>query len=149
LSVRWLTCPRTMGSDTLQAAGFTGIEQVGAVDATPSAEVTKAAVRAFCEADVDLILFCGGDGTPRDVCSLTGTETPVLGIPAGVKMYSGVFGVTPERTAEICHRFLRGEIGVAPAEVLDLDEEQYRQDAWAVRLHMSATTPFEPSYMQT
>lgn len=149
LSVRWLTCPHTMGYDTLHAAGFAAIDQVGAADARPSAEVTKAAVRQFCTARVDLILFCGGDGTARDICSVAGTQTPVLGIPAGVKMYSGVFGVTPERAAEICHRFLRGEIGSAPADVLDLDEERYRQGEWAVRLHMSATTPFEPSYMQT
>jgi predicted polyphosphate/ATP-dependent NAD kinase len=148
-AVRWLTCPGSMGLDVLKAAGFETTEQVGQPDAVASAATTKAAVRAFRDAGVDLILFCGGDGTARDICSVAGTATPVLGIPAGVKMYSGVFGVTPARAAEICHRFLRGELGLASAEVLDLDEEKYRHGEWAVRLLMSAMTPFEPSYLQT
>jgi predicted polyphosphate/ATP-dependent NAD kinase len=153
-TVKWLTGPGSMGLDSLKAAGFAAIEQVGGTDGQPSAQIpsaeaTKAAVRAFLDARVDLILFCGGDGTARDICSVAGSAAPVLGIPSGVKMYSGVFGVTPVRTAEICHRFLRGEIGVAPIEVLDLDEEKYRQGIWAIRLHMTATTPFEPSCLQT
>jgi predicted polyphosphate/ATP-dependent NAD kinase len=72
----------------------------------------------------------------------------VLGIPAGVKMYSGVFGVTPVRTAQILMRHVAGEIGLATVEVVDLDEEKYRRDQWAVRLYMSARTPFEPAYVQ-
>jgi predicted polyphosphate/ATP-dependent NAD kinase len=63
-------------------------------------------------------------------------------------MYSGVFGVTPARTAEVLLRFLKDEIGLADAEVVDLDEEKYRADEWAVRLYMSARTPFEPTRVQ-
>jgi predicted polyphosphate/ATP-dependent NAD kinase len=63
-------------------------------------------------------------------------------------MYSGVFGVAPARTAEIMLRYLRQEIGLASVEVLDLDEEKYRHDEWAVRLYMSAKSPFEPTYVQ-
>ncbi len=40
-----------------------------------SAEDTKAACRAFLEQGVDLILFCGGDGTARDVASVAGQVT--------------------------------------------------------------------------
>jgi predicted polyphosphate/ATP-dependent NAD kinase len=113
-----------------------------------SAEDTKQAARSFVRSGVDLVLFCGGDGTARDICDVTGQGTPVLGIPSGVKMYSGVFGVTPTRTAEIVVRFLKGEIGLADVEVLDLDEDRYRRDEWAVRLYMSARAPFEPTYVQ-
>jgi len=79
---------------------------------------------------------------------VTGEATPVLGIPAGVKMYSGVFGVTPARTADILWRYLSREIGLASVEIVDLDEEKYRRDEWAVRLYMSARAPFEPTYVQ-
>lgn len=146
--VRWLTCSGAMGFEALIAAEFPMIDLVHECSGEPSARDTEIAVEKFVAAGVDLILFCGGDGTARDICSIAGDATPVLGIPSGVKMYSGVFGITPARTAEICLRFLAGEIGVASAEVLDLDEEKYRRGEWAVRLYMSASTPFEPSYTQ-
>ncbi len=84
------------------------------------------------------MLFCSGDGTARDICGVTGETTPILGIPSGVKMYSGVFGVTPGRTADILMRYLAGEIGLADAEMVDLDEEKYRRDEWAVRLYIAS-----------
>jgi predicted polyphosphate/ATP-dependent NAD kinase len=137
-----------MGADALGAAGFASSELVHAPKGPPSAEDTRLAVQAFLARHVDLVLFCGGDGTARDICAVAGKGTPVLGIPSGVKMYSGVFGITPAHTANLVLRFCRGEIGVADAEVLDLDEEKYRGDEWAVRLYMSARTPFEASSLQ-
>jgi predicted polyphosphate/ATP-dependent NAD kinase len=146
--IQWLTCAGEMGGDALRAAGFEDMQPIHEPKRACSAEDTRQAVCAFIASRADLVLFCGGDGTARDVCSLTGKDTPVLGIPAGVKMYSGVFGVTPARTAEVLLRFLKGEIGLADAEVVDLDEEKYRADEWAVRLYMSARTPFEPTRVQ-
>jgi predicted polyphosphate/ATP-dependent NAD kinase len=64
-------------------------------------------------------------------------------------MYSGVFGITPAHTAEILLGYLVGEIGLAQVEIVDLDEERYRRDEWAVRLYMSARAPFEPSGVQS
>jgi hypothetical protein len=98
----------------------------------------------FIASGVDLVVFCGGDVTARDICSITGQATPILGIPAGVKMYSGVFGVTPHRTAEILARYLAQQIGLARVEIVDLDEDKYRKDESAVRLYMSARCPFDP-----
>jgi predicted polyphosphate/ATP-dependent NAD kinase len=146
--VEWLTADGDMGSDALRNAGFAAIEIVPRASGASSALDTKAAVERFLAAGVDLVLFCGGDGTARDVCSVAGETTPILGIPAGVKMYSGVFGVTPARTAEIFRRYLHHEIGLAEVEIVDLDEDKYRRDEWAVRLYMSARTPFEPTYVQ-
>jgi predicted polyphosphate/ATP-dependent NAD kinase len=147
-AIRWSTVAGDMGHDALAAAGFTTVEVIHAPAGRPSAEDTRAATRKFLAAGVDLILFCGGDGTARDICAIAGEATPVLGIPAGVKMYSGVFGVTPVRTAQILTRHVAGEIGLATVEVVDLDEEKYRRDQWTVRLYMSARTPFEPAYVQ-
>jgi len=148
-AIDWLTAAGNMGCDALRKAGFTRIEVVHTASSEPTAQDTRAVVERFLSAGVELVLFCGGDGTARDICSITGEATPVLGIPAGVKMYSGVFGITPARTAEILLRHLMQQIGLASAEIVDLDEERYRRGEWAVRLHMAARTPFEPSCVQT
>lgn len=149
LTIEWLTASGGMGHDTLQSAGFPASEVAHTAAPEPSAQDTRMAVAKFLAAGVDLVLFCGGDGTARDICAVTGEATPVLGIPAGVKMYSGVFGVTPAATAEILMRYLAHEIGLARVEIVDLDEDKYRRDEWAVRLYMSAQTPFEPTYLQS
>jgi predicted polyphosphate/ATP-dependent NAD kinase len=148
-AIEWLTASGDMGEDALRAAGFAGIEVVYAASHEPCAGDTEAAVEKFVGAGVDLIWFCGGDGTARDICAVTGQATPVLGIPSGVKMYSGVFGVTPAHSAEILMRYLSHDIGLAQAEIVDLDEDKYRRDEWAVRLYMMSRTPFEPTYLQT
>lgn len=147
--IQWVTCSGRMGADTLTEAGFTGIETAYEAGEPPTANDTMAAVRRFLERRVDLILFCGGDGTARDICSVDGQGTPILGIPAGVKMYSGVFGVSTARTAEILMKFLEGRLASAEADVLDLDEERYRQGEWFVQLYYAALTPYEPTYSQS
>ena len=148
-AVEWLTASGVMGHDALRTVGFAMIETVHSASINPSALDTKAVVERFLASGIDLIVFCGGDGTARDICSVTGETTPILGIPAGVKMYSGVFGITPMRTAGILMRYLTKEIGLAQAEIVDLDEDKYRRDEWAIRLYMSAQTPHEPTYVQS
>jgi len=147
--VQWVTCAGVMGARALEEAGFAGLEVVHDAGDETTVKDTETAVGKFLEAGVDLILFCGGDGTARDICKAAGSDMPILGIPSGVKMYSGVFGVTPARTAEILMAFLEGRLSLAEADVLDLDEEKYRRGEWAVRLYHTANTPFEPTYSQT
>jgi NAD+ kinase len=50
------------------------------------------------------------------------SETPTLGIPAGVKIYSGVFGATPSAAGRIAATYT----GVAEREVNDIDEDAFR-----------------------
>ena len=95
-----------------------------------TAEHTARAVRAFVSgggADpVDLVLFVGGDGTATDVAAAleaVGSEVPMLGVPAGVKVYSSVFAVSPEDAAEVAAAFSRTE----RREVMDIDEDAYRE----------------------
>lgn len=146
--IEWLTCSAAMGEDVLRQAGFSAIEVVHRAAAVPSRVDTASAAKAFVAAGVELILFCGGDGTARDIASVAGEVTPILGIPSGVKMFSGVFGVTPARTAEIVLGFVAGELQTATVDVLDLDEERYRCGELAMRLFCSARTPFEPTRTQ-
>ncbi|MCB1546235.1 MAG: ATP-NAD kinase family protein [Hyphomicrobiaceae bacterium] len=147
-AVRWLTCAGSMGGDVLSQAGFETVEIVYVPKPASDAGDTAAAVQAMLAAGAELILFCGGDGTARDIAAAAGRRVPVLGIPSGVKMYSGVFGTTPARTADILVGFLEGRLEAVEAEVLDLDEERYRAGEWAVRRHQVALTPYEPNYTQ-
>jgi predicted polyphosphate/ATP-dependent NAD kinase len=116
-----------LGEDVARAAGFEP-EVLGGVqpDATTAAD-TVAAARLLCAVPVDLLLFAGGDGTARDICAAIGTSVPALGIPAGVKMHSGVYAVSPEAAGEIVAQLVSGAlVDVAEAEVRDLDEDQFR-----------------------
>lgn len=147
-SIRWLTCAGDMGDSALKAAGFDNIEIVHEPESETTGEDTKTATLAFIEKGAELIVFCGGDGTAKDICSVTKTGTPILGIPSGVKMYSGVFGVTPAKTAEILGDFLEGHLTLTEVEILDLDEDKYREGEWSVRLFGTAKTPYESTLVQ-
>ncbi len=151
-NIDWLTCSAEMGETLLKDAGY-GFKVVFILpDNMPkksSQNDTLAAAKSFMDKGVELIVFCGGDGTARDIVSVVGKDVPVLGIPSGVKMYSGVFGISPARTAEVLASFLKGEIGTAEVEIMDLDEDKYRQGDWSVRLYYSAMTPFESTLVQS
>ncbi len=86
---------------------------------------------------VDVLLFAGGDGTARDI--LRGawvSESPVLGIPAGVKVQSAVFATSPRAAGQIAAEYLAsGNRRSVEREVLDLDEEAYRSGDVRPRLH--------------
>jgi predicted polyphosphate/ATP-dependent NAD kinase len=112
-----------------------------------TAHDTKAACKAFVEKSVDLILFCGGDGTARDVASAAGVVT-ILGIPAGVKMHSGVFAISPQAAAELTLSYARGDLKVRETEIVDVDEELYRQGELQTRLYSTAKTPYKPALVQ-
>lgn len=86
------------------------------------------------DSGVDLIMFAGGDGTARDVLEAIGSTTAVLGIPAGVKMQSGVFATGPAVGGALATAFLAGAAQTINAEVVDLDEALYAQGVVASRL---------------
>lgn len=149
VEIVWLTCAGPMGSDHLAGAGFDDVTILWEPGPTTSAADTERAAARFIEAGAELIVFCGGDGTARDVVSVTGDAVPILGIPAGVKMFSGVFGVSPDHTARILFDHLAGRLELAEVDILDIDEERYRHGELAIRLYATARTPFEPSLTQT
>nr|MDO8113734.1 ATP-NAD kinase family protein [Candidatus Sigynarchaeota archaeon] len=101
---------------------------------------------------VDIIAFVGGDGTARDVLEGMGAGSkrvvPVIGIPAGVKIHSAVFGITPAHAALVMLKFLAGEIGVGEGEVMDIDEEAFRNNRVEARLYGYLQIPQEPAFMQ-
>jgi len=80
------------------------------VDYVPGTRTTARdtifAARALREAGVDLLMFVGGDGTARDVVEAVGQGIPTLGVPAGVKVYSACYAITPAAAGDIAHTFL-------------------------------------------
>ncbi|WP_246999319.1 ATP-NAD kinase family protein [Halosolutus gelatinilyticus] len=132
--------PRTGGEGTADATnGAAGPSRsIDPAEPGTSAADTRNAVRAFLDRGVDLVLFVGGDGTAVDVAEVLdadGAETPMLGVPAGVKIYSSVFGVTPADAGRIAAEFDR----VEDREVNDIDEAAYREGE--VRTELKAVVP--------
>jgi len=151
LDVRWLAPAGEMGANVLAGAGVpdSDVEIVYSPRSdTTTRDDTTFVCKIFQARNVELVLFCGGDGTARDVFTALEGKIPMLGIPAGVKMHSGVFGTTPEATARILSDFLDGALAFADVEIMDLDEEKYRDGEWNLKLFGTARTPFEPSFIQ-
>lgn len=144
----WLTCGGPMGEEVLRRAGVAA-EVVLPCSPPTTAEDTRKACREFLARKVDLIVFVGGDGTARDIASVVGQSVPIVGVPAGVKMHSAVFGLHPSSVAAILADFVDGTTATVDAEVLDLDEEKYRQGEWVVRLYHTAKTLHQPTLIQT
>jgi len=137
-----------MGEDAAREVGFDPVvvgtpESDGKADPKPTdttAADTRRAVRGFVEADVDLILFVGGDGTAVDVAETLAnldSEIPIIGVPAGVKIYSSVFAVRPRAAGHIAATFTDIETG----EVNDVDEDAYREAEVSTELRAIARTP--------
>ena len=111
-----------------------------------SAEVTAKFVKSH---EPDLFLYAGGDGTTRDIVEALGDrDTPLVGVPGGVKMHSGCFATTPKAAAEVVWSFVTGDLMLARTEVMDLDEEVYLKGEWKVRMYGEAFTPASPRWMQ-
>ena len=111
-------------------------------------EDTVETAKRIVKEDVDLLIFCGGDGTARDVLNAVDKQVPVLGVPTGVKMHSAVFAVDPKAAARIASRFLRKQLPLWEAEVMDIDEEAFRRGRVSARLHGYLLTPYEPNLIQ-
>ena len=118
-----LAAPGPMGADVATASGV----PVQAVDLEIGPETTPAdtehAARLLADAGAALLLFAGGDGTAGDIINAVGRAVPILGIPSGVKMRSGVFAPSPEMAGDLAAEFIgRADRRVTTAEVLDAVE---------------------------
>ncbi len=140
--ILFLTASGPMGKRCLDECSLDSRVVYSAPPKTGSIDTIEVS-RAFIAQGVDLILFCGGDGTARDVAEAAGT-TPILGIPAGVKMHSGVFAASPQAAADLAKRFVNGELRLRETEIVDVDEELYRAGILQTRLYALARTPYLP-----
>jgi predicted polyphosphate/ATP-dependent NAD kinase len=145
-----LTCPGIMGEEEARAGSFPVKTLPMKIGKETTAEDTKAAVNLLMTTNVDLIVFVGGDGTAKDIFdAMQGCEAvPVLGVPSGVKMYSGIFAVSPADAVEVVLAFARKQGETTELEIMDTDENAIRGDAFAVKLHGYLKGPFLPARIQ-
>ena len=68
--------------------------------------------------------------------------TPIIGIPCGVKMYSGVFAVSPAAAGSIAAAVVQGgRVSIAQRDVVDISEDQIRAGIVEATLFGTAPTP--------
>ncbi len=147
LPIEFVTCSGIMGESALNAVGLTSQVVYKAKPETDS-EDTRTSVAMFIDEGAEIIIFVGGDGTARDVLSVVGTTIPILGVPAGVKMHSAVFLNTPQALSQVIQSFLISRTS-EEADVMDIDEEAFRDGKVISRLFGVARVPDDCLHMQT
>lgn len=147
---RLLTGAGDQGEDVARAAGLDPVVVYRPLPGASRPEDTRNAALVMAAADVDLLLFAGGDGTARDVLESVGDRVPILGIPSGVKMYSAVFATNPQNAGSLAAHVIAGEFRVRfrEAEVMDIDEAAMRSDQVSARLYGYALSPHERYLVQ-
>lgn len=110
---------------------------------------TIAAAKEMEHANVDLLLFAGGDGTARDIFTGIETRLPALGIPAGVKIHSPVYANTPKKAGQLAVAyFLDSRPTLRLEEVVDLDEAALRNGQVVTSLFGYLRVPYKKEYLQ-
>ncbi|WP_440977766.1 ATP-NAD kinase family protein [Sedimentibacter sp. LTW-03] len=147
--VEIVTCSGDMGENALKKYNFNArIIYFPRSENTTSSDTVEAA-RIMKNEDVDLLVFTGGDGTAKNIYEGAGESTTAIGIPAGVKIHSSVFAKTPGRAGELAKLFIEGKTTLTKeAEVLDIDECEYRKGNVNTRLFGYLTVPVERKFMQ-
>ncbi|MCA0893872.1 ATP-NAD kinase family protein [Microbulbifer agarilyticus] len=148
-SLQIVTFAGDMGEELAASLGFT-VEVIGAAAgdrSTPrDSELAAAAIR---DAGADLIVFAGGDGTARNMVNALGDGFPVLGIPAGVKMHSACFAISPRAAGEVLRRLMAGElVDLHQREVRDIDEKSFREGRVSTRYYGELLVPEEGHFLQ-
>ena len=149
-SLRISTCPGAMGESVV--AGLVcnlNTLELPRREFSVAAD-TRAAAAWMREQGIDLLLFAGGDGTARDIYDAVGESVPVLGVPAGVKMHSGVFAVSPEAAGEVLFAMMSGQlVDLRNREVRDIDETGLREGRVRSRYYGQLRTPEFGHYVQS
>jgi predicted polyphosphate/ATP-dependent NAD kinase len=139
-----------MGEMTAQALGFKTqvVFQTDKPEYT-TAEDTENTVKALLAEHIDILLFAGGDGTARNVCKIVGDKFPVLGIPAGCKIHSGVYAVTPKAAGRVVEMMLTNQlVTLIEADVMDIDESLFREGIVKAKRYGEMQIPAELRYVQ-
>ncbi|MCW8833553.1 MAG: ATP-NAD kinase family protein [Colwellia sp.] len=147
-----------MGEQSALALGF----HVELSYQTQSGEQTQAhdteqAVAALLTQQVDIIVFAGGDGTARNIAKAVESfslkngsqQVPVLGIPAGCKIHSGVYAITPTAAGRVVEMMVTKQlVTLTEGDVMDIDESLFRQGVVKAKRFGEMQIPSELRYVQ-
>jgi predicted polyphosphate/ATP-dependent NAD kinase len=139
LDIQFVTASGEMGEHALTVAGIP-LRIVYDLPGETSPFETMEACYRFIQNGVSLIIFCGGDGTAKDVLDAVGDKIPIIGIPAGVKMHSGVFLNAPSGLGPLLVAFLNGRYQAVMTEVADVDESAVRNGRISDQVYGYAST---------
>ena len=145
--IKFLVGAGEMGEFKVKKLGF-NCKVLGQAKIQTSPEDTQIIAHQMQESKVDLLIFCGGDGTARDILKAVTLSVPVLGVPTGVKMHSAVFAITPQAAARVALRFLFASLPLRETEVMDVDEQAFREGHVSAELYGYVLSPFEPHLIQ-
>ncbi len=144
--IHFYSAPEKMGEDILKNTDLK-YTVIGSIEKQTTAEDTKKIIRLLLKEKIDLLVFVGGDGTARDVYDAEGLEVPVIGVPSGVKVFSSVFALSARSAAAMLDRFLNG-VELKEEEVLDIDEEAFRNNILSARLYGYLKVPMLKDLLQ-
>lgn len=151
------TANNQMGEQAAKALGF-NVKIVYQTDSDATQAVdTEQAVSALLAEQVDIILFAGGDGTARNIAKVVADnaekneqpQVPVLGIPAGCKIHSGVYAITPTAAGRVVELMVTKQlVTLTEGDVMDIDESLFRQGIVKAKRFGEMQIPSELRYVQ-
>lgn len=154
--VEIVTAPMKMGQELCQALGFN--HQCISFDVNDditnalqdsNAQHTLEAAHKIKDAGVDCLVFVGGDGTARNIYTAVEDNLPVLGIPAGVKIHSGVYAITPSAAGKVLELMVTNQlVSVMERDVMDIDESLFRDGIVKAKRYGEMQVPAQLTYMQ-
>lgn len=149
-NIRIYTAAGEMGELVAKQSGFnTSVVYTAQHEQTESVD-TENAVKALVDCGVDMLLFAGGDGTARNVCAVIPEHLPALGVPAGCKIHSGVYAITPRAAGRVVQMLASGElVSLDDAEVMDIDENAFREGRVKAKQFGAMRVPAELHYVQS
>lgn len=147
--IRVLTAAGDMGESLCQALGLAYEVCYHPQQSQTEATDTQLAAEAILQQHPDIIMFAGGDGTARNLYEVVGQRVPVVGVPAGCKIHSGVYAVTPSAAGDVLQMMINGDIvSETIGEVRDIDEVAFRAGRVIAKHFGDMRVPHAVQYIQ-
>ena len=140
--VNFITPAGCMGGDIFSRCSMTNVVLIPGPLKTSQRKDTVDFIKAVNSLKPDMVIFVGGDGTARDIASVLDRGIPMMGIPAGVKMYSSVFALSIDHGAYLLKNLADMEsMATTGGDIVDIDEADYRKGRLNLRIFGTVTIP--------